>query len=74
MSVPHHQLQPMAFQRLREQMATAIALCNDEQILSLADDLHDALRRRRAARYAEEERSWAPTSAAMMTTGAPGSV
>jgi hypothetical protein len=67
-SGPHHQLQSTAFQRLREQMATAIALCDDQQILSLADDLHDALRRRRAARHAEEDRSWAPTSAAM--TGA----
>lgn len=66
MSTSHHQLRAVAFQRLREQVATAIALCNDEQILNLADDLHDALRRRRASRYAEEDRSWAPTSAAMM--------
>ena len=70
MSGPHHQLQPTAFQRLREQLATAIALCDDGHILTLADDLHDALRRRRAARHAHEEptwppeaRSWAPTSA-----------
>ncbi|RYF93064.1 MAG: hypothetical protein EON95_10205 [Caulobacteraceae bacterium] len=63
MSVRHHQLQPEAFERLREQLATAIALCDDDQILSLADGLHDALRRRRAARYGEargESRSWAP--------------
>lgn len=71
MSSPHHQLRSVAFQRLREQMATAIALCSDTQILALADDLHDALRRRRAARYAEEDRSWAPTSAAMKVGSIP---
>lgn len=65
MSAPHHQLQPDAFERLREQLATAIALCDDDQILSLADSLHDALRRRRAARFMEhkdEARSWRPTA------------
>ena len=61
MSTPHHQLQPAAFERLREQLATAVALCDDDQILALADGLHDALRRRRAARHAQEERSWRPT-------------
>lgn len=57
MPTPHNPLPPPAFERLREQMATAVALCADDQILTLADDLHDALRRRRAAR---EERSWNP--------------
>jgi hypothetical protein len=65
MSARLHQLQPDAFERLREQLATAIALCDDDQILSLADGLHDALRRRRAARFVEsrgESRSWRPTA------------
>lgn len=62
MSVSHHQLRPTAFERLREQLATAVALCDDDQILSLADDLHDALRRRRASRYAQETRSWRPAN------------
>ncbi|WGM39030.1 hypothetical protein [Caulobacter sp. NIBR1757] len=60
MSAPHHPLRPAAFERLREQLATAVALCDDAQILSLADGLHDALRRRRAARHGREDRSWSP--------------
>lgn len=59
MTTSHHQLQTTVFERLREQLATAVALCDDDQILNLADDLHESLRRRRAARFAEE-RSWAP--------------
>ncbi len=62
MSVPHQQLQAPAFERLREQLATAVALCGDDQILNLADDLHDALRRRRAGRHAQEDSSARPTS------------
>lgn len=46
-----HVLRPDSFERLREQLATAAALCDHGQILTLADDLHDAIRRRRANRY-----------------------
>lgn len=45
----HRHLSRRAFEALREQLATAVALCSDEQVLDLADGLHDTLRRRRAA-------------------------
>jgi hypothetical protein len=38
------------FERLREQLATAAALCGDDQLLELADNLHEAIRRRRGVR------------------------
>jgi hypothetical protein len=34
------------FERLREQIATASALCSEDQLLELADGLHAAIRRR----------------------------
>ncbi len=34
------------FEKLREQVATASALCSEDQLLELADDLHAAIRRR----------------------------
>ena len=43
----HRQLSRRAYESLSEQVATAIALCSDEQVLDLADALHDTLRRRR---------------------------
>ncbi len=47
---PHHRrLCEDAYERLREQMAAAVALCSDEQVLDLADAMHATLRRRRAA-------------------------
>lgn len=55
----HRQLSRIAFEALREQLATAVALCSDEQVLDLADGLHDTLRRRRAA----EGRTFAPGKA-----------
>jgi hypothetical protein len=45
----HRHLSLRAFEALREQLATAVALCSDEQVLDLADGLHDTLRRRRSA-------------------------
>lgn len=60
MSAQHPFLSAEAFERLREQMATAAALCTDDQLLILADSLHDARRRRREHRHTEE-RSWRPT-------------
>ena len=46
----HRELGEEAFQRLREQIAAAAALCSDEQLLELADGLHGCLRRRRQTR------------------------
>ena len=43
----HRHLSRRAYEALREQLATAVALCSDEQVLDLADGLHDTLRRRR---------------------------
>jgi hypothetical protein len=47
--MPHRDrhLSRRAYEALREQLATAVALCSDEQVLDLADGLHDTLRRRR---------------------------
>lgn len=47
--MPHRDrhLSRPAFEALREQLATAVALCSDDQVLDLADGLHDTLRRRR---------------------------
>jgi hypothetical protein len=45
----HRHLSRRAYDALREQLATAVALCSDEQVLDLADGLHDTLRRRRTA-------------------------
>ena len=45
----HRHLSRRAYDALREQLATAVALCSDEQVLDLADGLHDTLRRRRSA-------------------------
>ena len=56
----HRQLSRRAYESLREQVATAIALCSDEQVLDLADALHDTLRRRRSA----EGRTFAPGGSA----------
>ncbi|NBB15411.1 hypothetical protein GVN21_08585 [Caulobacter sp. SLTY] len=67
MSADHPFLNPDAFERLREQMATAAALCTDDQLLILADSLHDARRRRREHRH-NEERSWRPAESAMAGT------
>lgn len=52
----HRHLSRRGYESLREQIATAAALCSDEQVLDLADALHDTLRRRRAG----EGRSFAP--------------
>ncbi|MDQ0466560.1 hypothetical protein QO010_004355 [Caulobacter ginsengisoli] len=38
------------FERLREQIATASALCSEDQLLELADGLHAAIRRRHGER------------------------
>lgn len=65
MPAEHPFLSPDAFERLREQVATAAALCTDDQLLILADSLHDARRRRREHRHAEE-RSWRPSRSAMI--------
>jgi hypothetical protein len=57
----HNRLSDDAFERLREQVATASALCGDDQLLELADALHASLRRRRDARHGDlavEERSF----------------
>lgn len=59
----NHCLTETTFERLREQVTTAAALCSDTQVLELADCLHDALRRRRkrqAERRGAEPRSFAP--------------
>lgn len=39
-------LKAETFARLREQIATASALCSEDQLLELADGLHDTIRRR----------------------------
>jgi hypothetical protein len=54
----HRHLSRRAYESLREQIATAVALCSDEQVLDLADALHDTLRRRRSA----EGRTFAPAA------------
>ena len=46
-----HRLPALAFDKLRDQVATASALCAEDQILDLADVLHDAIRRRRSVRF-----------------------
>jgi hypothetical protein len=54
-------LSMQAFDRLREQLATASVLCADDQLLELADGLHESLRRRRNIRHSRaplEERSF----------------
>ena len=43
------------FERLREQIATAAALCAEDQLLDLADGLHEAIRRRREQRHCERK-------------------
>lgn len=43
----HRRLGDEAFERLREQVAAAAALCSEEQLLELADALHGCIRRRR---------------------------
>ena len=58
MSHRHRHLSRRAYESLREQIATAVALCSDEQVLDLADALHDTLRRRRSA----EGRTFAPAA------------
>lgn len=58
MPLRYRHLSRRAFEALREQIATAVALCSDEQVLDLADGLHDTLRRRRSA----EGRTFAPVS------------
>lgn len=55
MFVHHQPLNTKAYEALREQIATAIALCSDSQVLDIADALHDTLRRRRAAHYETPE-------------------
>ena len=45
----HRHLSRRAYDALREQLATAVALGSDEQVLDLSDGLHDTLRRRRSA-------------------------
>ncbi len=73
MSSSHHQLRPLAFERLREQLATAVAFCDDDQVLALADGLHDALRRRRTACFQQDQkpeaRSWRPPHPSVAQTG-----
>ena len=51
MAQAHRRLSKDAFEKLREQLATASVLCSDEQLLDLADDLHDSLRRRKDRRH-----------------------
>lgn len=46
----------MAFERLQEQVAAATVFCSREQMLILADQLHDAIRRRQQRRW--EDRSF----------------
>lgn len=46
-----HRLPSLVFEKLRDQVATASALCAEDQILDLADVLHDSIRRRRVARF-----------------------
>jgi hypothetical protein len=46
-------LRKETFERLREQLATASALCSEDQLLDLADGLHEAIRRRHADRRPE---------------------
>lgn len=53
----NHSLRPESFERLREQLATAAALCSEHQLLELADGLHDAIRRRRQSTFREPS-SW----------------
>lgn len=51
MAHAHRRLSKDAFEKLRVQLATASALCADDQLLDLADDLHDSLRRRKNKRH-----------------------
>ena len=70
--MPHRyrELSGIAFEALREQIATAVALCSDEQILDLADGLHDTLRRRRSSQG--ESRSFAPVDGEVQANWAGG--
>ncbi|MBI1407412.1 MAG: hypothetical protein GC145_14970 [Caulobacter sp.] len=51
MGSQHHRLNDETFERLREQLAAAAALCGDDQLLDLADCLHDSIRRRKSDRW-----------------------
>ena len=55
MFLHHRELNAKAYESLREQIATAVALCSDNQVLDIADALHDTLRRRRASHYETPE-------------------
>lgn len=48
-------LKQETFERLREQLATAAALCGEDQLLDLADGLHETIRRRRQQRRCERD-------------------
>ena len=50
MGTPGPRLRKETFERLREQIATASALCSEDQLLDLADGLHDTIRRRHRER------------------------
>ncbi|MDB5439456.1 MAG: hypothetical protein JWM33_1883 [Caulobacteraceae bacterium] len=51
MAASRRELTTAAFARLREQVATAAALCSELQMITLADHIHDAIRRLRYAAY-----------------------
>jgi hypothetical protein len=53
MTHTHHRLTRQGFEQLREQVATAASRCADDQLLELADGIHDTLRRRRDERHGD---------------------
>lgn len=53
MGSPNHRLNDESFERLREHLAAAAALCGEDQLLDLADCLHDSIRRRKSARWTD---------------------
>lgn len=52
MTTKRRQLSMAAFANLQQQVATAVALCSETQMLALADQIHDAIRQ---MRYAEHD-------------------
>lgn len=51
MTTKRRELSAAAFAKLQDQVATAVALCSETQMLTLADQIHDAIRRQRYAEY-----------------------
>lgn len=52
----------IAFEAFGKQVINGAGLCSDQQILALADSLHDIIRHRRNRRFEQSSRSFDPAS------------